>query len=188
LIAMSTTAGVTWFQWSTQAEDRRYQSQVQALAEFAGVVSSATSAQASNWHLANRSRNLSAWARRLAARDLTKPDAIADYKELLKVAWELESESTAAYQEASHKSTTTAAAYAKVLVAFNRAEKLEMPLLGDLEPWPLMSGAPNADELRAMAAYLDGSTQKLSAAIGEVATQQRAWYDRLDEFKKSVGR
>ena len=75
-----------------------------------------------------------------------------------------------------------------MLVAFSRAEKLEMPLLDNLEPWPIMSDVPNADELRALAAYLDASTQQLTATIGQVATQQRAWYDRLDEFKKSVGK
>lgn len=184
LIAMSTTTGVALFQWVTQSKERRHQNQVEALSQFAAEVSRSLGYQAVDWHLANRCNYIAARARQLAATsDLTTPDALTEYKELLNTAWTLESEITKYYQERAQQSAASAAAYYKVQVAFDESPSNAMgPVAEQVQPWRIMSQSPKAEELQSMASLFDSWSTTFTSDAGATARLYNGWNEQVKKL------
>jgi hypothetical protein len=184
LIAMSTTTGVALFQWATQSKEQRHREQVEALSQLASEVSRALGTQAIDWHIANKSAHIAARARRLAAMpDLSKPEGLGEYKELLKAAWDLETEITAESREAAQRRGATAAAYYKLMVAFDDIQPFAMTVLSEQNiTWGIMSESPRAPELLSMAALFETWSARFRADADNVGKSHNAWNEQITKL------
>jgi hypothetical protein len=179
LIAMSTTTAVTVFQWVTQSKEQRHRTQVEALSQFAAEVSRLTGAQAAAWHIANRCSYVAARARRLAhLPDLTKQDAVSEYKDLLNTAWAVEAEIASEYREAAQRRAATAAAYYKLMIAFDDVPARDMSRLSkptsDFGTAPA-SPVPQVQELLGMATLFENWSTGFKSEADNTATLYNDW-------------